>query len=114
MRVYRADPERYGVFVAVRPDGTLAGFVEVSLRPNYRTGPHPSIGYLEGPFVAPLDRRRRVGRALVRAAEAWSRARGCAEMGSDTYPNDRPSRAAHRSYGYRERERLVIFRKRLR
>jgi aminoglycoside 6'-N-acetyltransferase I len=113
MREYLADPDRYGVFLATRPDGSFAGFVEVSLRPNYRAGSHPPIGYLEGLFVDGPYRRRGIGRALVRAAEGWARERGVREMGSDAFPSNHQSRAAHHSYGYRERERLIVFQKRL-
>jgi aminoglycoside 6'-N-acetyltransferase I len=114
MREFLGDPHRYGVFVAERSDGTVIGFVEVSLRPNQGAGTHPPVGYLEGLYVEPADRRMGLGRTLVRAAEAWARTRGCREMGSDALPTNRGSRAAHRSYGYRERERLIVFEKRLR
>jgi aminoglycoside 6'-N-acetyltransferase I len=114
MRSYLEDKDRFAVFLAERSDGSLAGFVEVSMRPDHRPGINPRIGYLEGLFVDRKDRRRGVARALVRAAEGWAQSQGAREMGSDTHPNDRASRATHRALGYRERERLVVFEKRFR
>ncbi|HTT26734.1 MAG TPA: GNAT family N-acetyltransferase [Thermoplasmata archaeon] len=113
MRAFLADPARQAALVAEGRKGVLVGFVEASLRPNYRWGPQPPLGYLEGLYVAPSGRRRGLGRVLVRTAEAWARSKGCREMGSDAHPTNRGSRAAHAAYGYRERERLVIFTKRL-
>jgi aminoglycoside 6'-N-acetyltransferase I len=55
-----------------------------------------------------------VGGALVRAAEAWSRARGCAEMASDTEVENARSAAAHRALGFEEVGRVLLFRKSLR
>jgi aminoglycoside 6'-N-acetyltransferase I len=113
MRAFLSRRRWYGAFVAEGSDGSAVGFVEVSLRPNYRMGVQPPLGYLEGLYVARSARRRGLGRALVDTAEAWAVDRGCREMGSDAYPSNRGSRAAHRAYGYRERERLIVFWKRL-
>lgn len=71
------------------------------------------VGYLEGWYVIPEARRRGIGRALVEAAEAWARARGCTEMASDTELANRLSQMAHSRLGYEETERLVHYRKSL-
>ena len=116
MKSYLKEAGRLAAFLAERSDGSLAGFVEVSLRPaqsDQPSGVSRSVGYLEGLFVHRKDRRRGVAIALVRAAEGWVRLQGAREMGSDTQPNNRASRAFHRAVGYTERERLVVFKKRL-
>jgi aminoglycoside 6'-N-acetyltransferase I len=98
------------VFVA-EEDRTLMGFLELSLR-SYGEGCESSpVPYVEGWYVEADWRCRGVGGALMNAAEAWSRARGYTELGSDTEEVNRLSRAAHAALGFEEVETLVIFRK---
>lgn len=104
----RADLE---VFVAERPDRSLAGFVEVGTRP-YADGCDTSpVGYLEAWYVDPDVRQQGVGRALIAAAETWARAGGYREMASDARLENDISYAAHRRLGYAEVDRVVQFRK---
>ena len=102
------------VWVAERPEGGLAGFVEIGLRSHaegcYAGNP---IGYVEGWYVDPDVRNRGIGRALMEAAEGWARARGCTEMASDAELDNRTSHRAHAAIGYDEVIRIVAFRKRL-
>jgi aminoglycoside 6'-N-acetyltransferase I len=71
------------VFVAERAGKVLCGFVEASIRPWVDGCATKPVGYVEGWFVDPDSRRQGIGRALVRAAEDWARAKGCSQMGSD-------------------------------
>ncbi|MDX2121298.1 MAG: aminoglycoside 6'-N-acetyltransferase [Gemmatimonadota bacterium] len=110
---YLAHPESHLILVAALESGGLAGFVEVRLRSHVdgcRTSP---VGFLEGWYVATAYRRQGVGGALVRAAEAWARGRGCREMGSDTWVDNTGSRAAHQALGFEEGSPVVTFRKSL-
>jgi aminoglycoside 6'-N-acetyltransferase I len=101
------------VFVAIRPDRSLGGFLEAGLR-KYADGCSTSpVGYIEGWYVDEDLRRQGVGARLVRTAEEWAREQGCTEMASDTWLDNDPSIAAHRSLGYEECERLVHFCKKL-
>jgi len=98
-------------FVALRPSGELAGFLEVSLR-KYADGCSTSpVGYIEGWYVDSDLRRQGVGGLLVAAAEAWARGLGCTEMASDCLLDNHGSLAAHLALGYEEAERLIHFRK---
>ena len=98
-------------FVALRPSGELAGFLEASLR-KYADGCSTSpVGYIEGWYVDPDLRRHGVGSLLVAAAEAWALGRGCTEMASDCLLDNHASLAAHLALGYEEAERLIHFRK---
>lgn len=98
-------PMLHEAFVCERPDGTLCGLVEVSIRTSAPGCATDRIGYLEAWYVDPDWRNQGVGRALVEQAEAWARAEGCAEMASDTTPDYPLSPAAHAALGYAEVER---------
>ena len=111
MHDFLADPTWCILLAAV--DGLPVGFLEASLR-NYAEGCDTApVGYLEGWFVAEPYRRQGVGAALVRAAEAWARSRGCTEMASDAELHNLGSHRAHEALGYEEVERVVLFRKTL-
>ncbi len=106
----QADPA-LTTFVAVRPDGTLGGFLEASTQ-SYADGCDSSpVGYIEGWYVDPDLRRSGVGAALVHAAEAWAHALGLTEMASDAEIDNTISLHAHLALGYAEVGRVVQFRK---
>lgn len=93
--------------------GTLVGMLELSLRSiadGCSTSPVP---YIEGWFVAESERRRGIGSALVRAAEAWAREHGFTEIASDVLIENRISEQAHKALGFEEVDRVVSFRKSL-
>jgi aminoglycoside 6'-N-acetyltransferase I len=102
------------VLVAVRPDGVgLAGFAELGAR-DYADGCETSpVAYLEGWYVDADVRRQGVGAALVRAGEAWARARGHRELASDALLDNVTSQRAHAALGFAEVERSVKYRKAL-
>src|SRR3954451_1508979 len=95
------------MFVAERA-GVLVGFVEVGLR-SHANGCDPirAVGFVEGWYVIPRERRRGVGRALIAAAERWCRRQGCREMASDTWADHRLSVTAHTALGYVVEGRFV-------
>jgi aminoglycoside 6'-N-acetyltransferase I len=101
------------MFVAERR-GALVGFVEVGLR-SHANGCDPirAVGFIEGWYVDPRERRTGVGRALIAAAERWCRRHGCREMASDTWADHRLSVKAHQALGYEVEGRFVNFRKKL-
>lgn len=101
----------FAAFVAERPGGGLCGFLEASIRPFAEgVGARP-VGYVEGWHVNEDVRRHGVGRALVEAAEAWARSKGCRWMASDALIDNAVSIEAHARLGYHEVERLVHFAK---
>jgi aminoglycoside 6'-N-acetyltransferase I len=104
---------RQACFVCRRGD-RLVGFIEVSLRRDYVEGTSTSpVGYIEGVYVEPGFRRQGVACKLVRRAEAWARAKGCAEMAADTEIGNRTSIAFHKKIRYREANRIVCFIKKI-
>lgn len=107
-----ADPMR-PVFVVVRPNGRLGGFLEAGTR-DYAEGCKTSpVGYIEGWYVDADLRGQGVGKALVEIAEQWARSQGLTEMASDTWLDNEDSIQAHLKLGYEEVERTVNFAKKL-
>jgi aminoglycoside 6'-N-acetyltransferase I len=101
------------VFVAVRENGKLGGFLEAGTR-DYAEGCETSpVGYIEGWYMDKDLRGQGVGRALMEAAENWAREQGLTEMASDTWLDNEVSIQAHLKLGYAEVERAVHFAKKL-
>ena len=100
--------------VAEDESGALTGFLEVGLR-SHADGcdPRHPVGYVEGWFVRPEFRGQGIGAALLRAAEDWSRARGCLEMASDALIDNPVSQKVHSALGFEVVDRCVHFRKAL-
>ena len=93
-------------------DGRVVGFIEVGLR-SHADGCDPArpVGFIEGWYVEPAYQRRGIGGALMAAAEAWSRAHGARELGSDTWLDHDVSQRAHQALGFEIVDRCVHFRK---
>jgi aminoglycoside 6'-N-acetyltransferase I len=102
------------ILVAEGEDGRLVGFVEAGLR-SHADGCDPAlpVGFLEGWYVAPAWRGRKVGARLVKEAEGWARRQGCLEMASDTWLDNVGSQCAHEALGFEVVDRCVNYRKTL-
>jgi aminoglycoside 6'-N-acetyltransferase I len=97
-----------------RRAGRAIGFVEVGLRSHAEDcDARWPVGFIEGWLVIESQRGRGVGRALIRAAARWSRARGCRELASNAEADNQISRRAHAALGFEVLEALVGFRRRL-
>ncbi|MEW7972043.1 MAG: aminoglycoside 6'-N-acetyltransferase [Candidatus Thiodiazotropha endolucinida] len=100
------------VYVAVL-NQRVVGFIELNMR-NFAEGSrHPSVPYVEAWYVEPEHRGMGCGKALMKQAEEWALAQGCAELASDTEITNHQSIAMHRHLGFKETERIVCFLKRL-
>lgn len=111
---YFSSPPRNTICLIARSGGGVAlGFAEVGLRDYAEDCATSPVGYLEGIYVVPDRRGTGVGRALVRAGEAWARDRGCSEMASDRELTNEASGAFHEAVGFEETVRLVAYRKEL-
>lgn len=111
MEAILADPEQYAVFVSADDEGHLRGFVEIALRSHAEGCTTRPVGYIEGWFVDESARGQGIGRALIDAAEEWSRARGCRELASDADIGNEAGQQAHRALGFEEVERNVHYRR---
>ena len=98
------------VLVAVRENGSLCGFAELSIRHDHVDGAlSVPVAYLEGWYVDPDVRGVGIGRQLLAAAERWAAARGLRELASDAELDNPRSIQAHRSCGFTESCRAVHF-----
>ncbi len=91
----------------------MAGFAELSIRAYAEGCATHGVGFLEGWYVAPGCREQGVGRALIAAAEEWSRSKGCQELASDSEPDNELGRTAHLACGFEEVGLIRCFRKSL-
>lgn len=100
------------IFVAQDPEGRLVGFIDAGLR-SHADGCDPAhpVGFIEGWYVAPSYRRRKVGTKLAAAAAEWAREQGCSEMASDTWLDAVTSQRAHEALGFAVVDRCVHYRK---
>jgi aminoglycoside 6'-N-acetyltransferase I len=102
------------ILVSQDDGGALTGFIEIGLR-SHADGCDPArpVGFVEGWFVHEASRKRGIGSALMRSAEAWARTQGCREMASDTWIDDQRSIRSHQALGFEVVDRCVHFRKAL-
>lgn len=87
----------------------IVGFAELSIRPYAEGCTTDRVAFLEGWYVVPEARRTGVGGRLIAAAEAWARAQGCTELGSDALLENSLGEAAHKALGFVEVERIRCF-----
>jgi aminoglycoside 6'-N-acetyltransferase I len=102
------------VFLAESADGLALGFIEVGSR-SHADGCDPSqpVGFLEGWYVKPEFRRKRIAARLLAEAEQWARDLGYKEMASDTWLANWESQQVHAALGFEVVDRCVHYRKTL-
>lgn len=100
-------------FVLEDDSGQLAGFAEFSIRDHVDGTETTPVAFLEGWYVAPAQRGRGHGAALVQAGEEWARRQGLTELASDAELWNEEAIRAHGALGFRETFRTVQFVKRL-
>ena len=103
--------EPAAVLIAFNPEAI--GFVELSIRAYAEGCETDRVAFVEGWYVDAESRGSGVGAALIRAAEAWARSQGCAELASDTEVDNIASAAAHLAAGFEEAAVMRCFRKSL-
>ena len=79
------------------------GLAVLRFRPSFWTGALDA--YLEELYVAPAERGRGIGRALLEAAIEAAREAGAARMDLGTSEDDSAARALYESCGFTNRER---------
>jgi len=112
-RKYFEDRLDAPIVLVAETEGRIVGFVELDFRkyaPGCRSSP---VAFIEGWHVDIAFRRRGIGRALIKAAEARARAMGHDEIASDAELENADGIAALRALEYEEVERVVCFRRSL-
>jgi aminoglycoside 6'-N-acetyltransferase I len=112
-RYFSGDSMQPQSVVVAEQDGDLIGFAEFSVRYHAEGCTGTRVGYLEGWYVDEDQRRRGVGRALLRSGERWAAGHGCTEFGSDAEPDNETSHAAHKALGFRDVGLVRCFAKKL-
>jgi len=110
---YFAGQIREPLEVLIAFDEDVVGFVELSIRTYAEGCETDRVAFVEGWYVDAESRGSGVGAALIRAAEAWARSQGCAELASDTEVDNIASAAAHLAAGFEEAAVMRCFRKSL-
>ena len=105
-------PNVSAVFIADRGDVPV-GFLELALRSFSDGCESMPVPHIEGWYVERDARGQGVGKALMLAAETWSRERGFTEIASDTEIHNDASLRAHERCGFEEVERLIKLKKKL-
>jgi len=91
----------------------LIAFIFVSIRSDYVEGSESSpVVYIEGIYVTPSRRNKRIGARLVSICEDWGRENGCTEIGSDAEARNLGSIDFHESLGF-EKNEIVCFIKKI-
>jgi GNAT superfamily N-acetyltransferase len=88
------------VLIAADCDTSALGFVHAHLDRSAFTG--ETVGYIATVVVAEAAAGRGVGRRLIEAAEAWSRARGCRLVTLEVFGANEIARAVYQRLGYSE------------
>jgi aminoglycoside 6'-N-acetyltransferase I len=92
----------WAVLVAVRDNGSLGGFLELSIYPKLEAYEESPIGYMEGWYVDEDLRGQGLGRRLVEAAESFLTGEGCQAIASDVEHANKGSQKAHVALGFVE------------
>ncbi len=91
-------------------DEVIAGFIFLSVRRDYVEGSTSnSTGYVEGIYVKPEYRKLGIAKQLLLEGEKWLKEKGCKQVGSDAYIDNKLSYDFHTSVGFEEAGRLVTF-----
>lgn len=96
---FHLDPARStaAVYLAVRPDGTIAGHTIVRIEEEEGRAP---FGLFSTTYVAAEHRRQGVATALLEKGEAWIRAQGLGESATYTARDNEPLIEHYRRHGY--------------
>ncbi len=104
--------QKFAVFFAEYGNDQV-GFVEVALRPYVNGCDTSPVAFVEGIWVHENFQKLGIGRSLIKAAEEWAISLAVKELASDTRIESIDSIYAHNSWGFKETERVVYFKKTL-
>ncbi len=92
----------------------IIGFINYSIRYEYVNGSSISpVGYLEGIYILEEYRRNKVATKLVDFVYEQLKSKGYKELASDTLLDNYEGQEFHKSIGFKERERVVYYIKKI-
>lgn len=91
--------------MALRDNGALAGFIEITEYPELDFTQSKSVGFIEGWYVDEDLRGSGIGKHLVEMAITWLLTKGCTEIASDVEEHNTGSQMAHKCLGFLEAKR---------
>jgi ribosomal protein S18 acetylase RimI-like enzyme len=103
----RAQDERSTVLIAQRADGTRLGFISLKVSQGVAGGER---GHVADLAVVDEARRTGVGRALMRAGEAWAQERGFRMLSLDVWATNERALEFYRRLGF-EAESLCLIKR---
>ena len=98
----RLERDESVIFLAVRPDGSAAGFTQ--LFPSFSSAKAARILILNDLFVDPSARRSGVGQLLLGAAAAFGRSEGAARLTLSTAHTNTNAQSLYEAQGWRRDE----------
>lgn len=100
-------------FIVERPDGKLAGFIELNTRSFADGSRSAHVPYVEAWYTDPDVRGKGVGTSRMEVAERWSLDQGFNGPESDAERTNKGEIAAHKTPGFTEVNRAVCLPKKL-
>jgi ribosomal protein S18 acetylase RimI-like enzyme len=97
-KVLLTRPDGTIVLVAEDESGVLLGFIHLNTKQDYFT--REQHGHVSDIVVAPAGEGRGVGRALIEAGEAWSRAQGFRLLTLNVFANNQRALKLYERLGY--------------
>jgi len=107
----RLSKQESSIFIAEDSTGKMIGFTQ--LYPSFCSVSAGSIYVLYDLFVMPDTRHHGVGRALMRAAEAFARSNGAVRMDLSTARKNEKAQGLYRSEGWVLDQEFLVFSKQL-
>lgn len=101
---------RFHAWVAKTKDQYI-GLIEVYVRPFASECKTQSVPFVEGVWVDPDWRAKKIGMMLFKEVEIWSKENNFKEIGSGAELNNFLFHRAHISWGFKETERVICFKK---
>ena len=98
----RLQREQSVIFLALRSDGSAAGFTQ--LYPSFSSASAQRIFILNDLFIDPSARRRGVGQRLLDAAAEFGRSEGAIRLTLSTAHTNTAAQALYEAHGWRRDE----------
>jgi ribosomal protein S18 acetylase RimI-like enzyme len=94
----RLEQDQSVIFLALRPDGSAAGFTQ--LYPSFSSASAKRIFILNDLFVDPITRRSGAGRALLQAAADFGRSAGAVRLTLSTAHTNTTAQSLYEATGW--------------